>query len=320
MNLCAVHSAFGRNVSSFSHPQVRILNNSNAKIEHEETFWADHINTILALTSLTITFINLIFMCKIFKDYKKLRTLTVAMSLLKTAHTFPIPPPVPANTPTTLPEDPAPVVCYDAYVSVTLTLLSLISVLIIVYQQWKNKNMCSGYVCSNMMDIKLVLAGPTYYIPLSLRKAAGACCKISLNGLPNPSQLTLVKNWLWDTMTIDWAGTELCVMDEYINLPNTLVIPLRAKWKVRELVREGFHVSLAICKGGSWYDLGINLGVVSCVRPPPTRPPKRKMHKRSNCPRTPPQDSAILYAGAPIPTAPILVEGSGEIQGIDNQV
>ena len=153
VNLRAVHSAFDRNVSSFPQPQVRILNNSNAKIEHEETFWTDHVNTILALTSLAITFINLIFMCKIFRDHKKLRTLTIAMSLLKTAHTFPIPPPTPHTTPTALLQDPTPVVCYDAYVSGTLTLLSLISVLIIVYQQWKNRNMCSGYVYSNMMDI-----------------------------------------------------------------------------------------------------------------------------------------------------------------------
>ena len=43
-----------------------------------------------------------------------------------------------------------------------------------------------------------------------------------------------------------------------IGLPNTVVIPLCAKYKVRSLLDKDFHVSLALCQGNTWYDLTAN--------------------------------------------------------------
>ena len=47
------------------------------------------------------------------------------------------------------------------------------SVAIMMYQQWKNRNLCRGYLYNNTFDIKLVLGEDTHYLPLRLRKIVG---------------------------------------------------------------------------------------------------------------------------------------------------
>ena len=91
-----------------------------------------------------------------------------------------------------------------------------------------------------------------------MRKVAGQLCRVSITAIPHPTQLKLVKSFLWDTLTIDWLDIEFEVDGETINLPNTVIIPLGAKFKVRNLMSQSFHVSMALCQGNTWYDLNSN--------------------------------------------------------------
>ena len=175
---------------------------------------------------------------------------------------------------------PPPVLCYDPIISGLLTCLSTLSVAIIIWQQWKNRNLCRGYVYGNVLDVKLVIGETTSYIPLNLRRIAGQRHKIRINALPHPTQVKLVRNCVWDTLTIDWQDVELTNDGDPIDLPSTLVVPLRAKFKIREMLNTPYHLNMALCRENAWYDLSAN------SRVPIHRPARRCAMRKPDSPTT----------------------------------
>ena len=98
----------------------------------------------------------------------------------------------------------------------------------------------------------------THYIPLKLRKVTGQPQRMSINTLPHPSQIRLVRNWVWNTLVIDWMDIEITNEGEPVGLPNTIIVPLCAKFRVRSIMRSDYHVNLALCQDNTWYDLTAN--------------------------------------------------------------
>ena len=47
-----------------------------------------------------------------------------------------------------------------------------------------------------------------------------------------PGQLTLQRNWLWDTVTIDWENVQILKHDEPVAMPVTVTVPLSHKIKM----------------------------------------------------------------------------------------
>ena len=193
---------------------------------------------------------------KVFKDHRKLKVLTATLSMIKSTSCLSLT--VPDSSPLPGPASSPQVICYDPVVSGLLTFLSTISVAIIIYQNWKGCNLCRGYLYSNIVLIKLIVGVTTHYIPLKLRKVTGQPQRMMINTLPHPSQLRLVKNWIWDTLVIDWMDIEITNEGEPVGLPNTIVVPLCAKFRVRSIMRSDFHVNLALCQDNTWYDLTAN--------------------------------------------------------------
>ena len=129
---------------------------------------------------------------KVFKDHHKLKALTTTLSMIKSTSclSFTASDPSPLPSPASSPQ----VICYDPAVSGLLTFLSTISVAIIIYQNWKGHNLCQGYLYSNIVQIKLIVGVTTHYIPLKLCKLTGQPQRMTINTLPHPFQLRLVKN------------------------------------------------------------------------------------------------------------------------------
>ena len=55
---------------------------------HEERFLAEHYSEIFATISLAATLLNTLLLFKIFKDHRKLKALTAALSMVKSAHSL----------------------------------------------------------------------------------------------------------------------------------------------------------------------------------------------------------------------------------------
>ena len=220
------------------------------------------------------------------KKFERLQTITASLTLLRMARAMSLQqlfnPGVPQST-----EDPmqAEFICYDPIISRVLTGISTLSVIIVIWQQWKNKNLYHGYLYSNIFEIKLILGEDTRFLPLKLRKIAGPIHKVGINRIPSPDQLGLIHNWLWDSLTIDWDGVEMTSGNEIVQRPRTIVVPFIAKFKVRQLLTaQKFSVSMALLQNNNWHDLNQKfhrLGAPSAsIRRTPSAPAPRSPDSR----------------------------------------
>ena len=116
--------------------QIRELIDEN----HKEQFLASHYSEIFATTALATTLVNMFLLFKIFKDHCKLKVLTATLSMIKSNNCLSLTVPDPSHLPS--PASSPQVICYDPVVSGLLTFLSTISVAIILYQNWKGRNLC----------------------------------------------------------------------------------------------------------------------------------------------------------------------------------
>ena len=64
------------------------------------------------------------------------------------------------------------------------------------------------------------------------------------------------KNYLWDTLEIDWKEVTVTFNDSKINLPRIVVVRLHDKIKVRTLLsRETLLFHVMIKQGITWFTL-----------------------------------------------------------------
>ena len=98
-----------------------------------------------------------------------------------------------------------------------------------------------------------------HFLPLKLRKMAGPLHRVGINLIPPPSKIGLIRNWLWDSLTIDWEGIIVTIGEETIQLPNTIVVPLSAKFKIRQMISDQiFTMGMALVQNNNWHDLHQN--------------------------------------------------------------
>ena len=67
------------------------------------------------------------------------------------------------------------------------------------------------------------------------------------------------RNCIWDIIEIDWKNVNMTLNGNNINLPSSVVIPLREKFRMRKLLRRQlwyFHVMLK--QGKTWFTVEQN--------------------------------------------------------------
>ena len=71
-----------------------------------------------------------------------------------------------------------------------------------------------------------------------------------------PKDINLNKNYLWDTLEIDWNEIKLPFNDNVINLPKIITIKMQDKIRVRRMMnRESQNFHIMIKQGMTWYNL-----------------------------------------------------------------
>ena len=68
-------------------------------------------------------------------------------------------------------------------------------------------------------------------------------------------ELTLHKNWIYDTVNISWGDIQVLENEIPIKLPRTVSIPLRHKIKNRRMMSFEWDVQYMVKQGSNWYNL-----------------------------------------------------------------
>ena len=68
-----------------------------------------------------------------------------------------------------------------------------------------------------------------YYVPIKLCKTASSIHLLKIIGMLKPENMKLNKNYIWDTLEIDWKEVNVTFNDNKINLPRVVTL----NWKTR---------------------------------------------------------------------------------------
>ena len=112
------------------------------------------------------------------------------------------------------------------------------------------------YCYSNTIKIMIFISGIKSYFSIKLCKTSGSIHLFTLTGSINKENITLHKNTLWDVMEIDWRPVAVTLSGNVINLPGSVIIPFRDKFKMRQIIKSRpLLLHLMLKQGQTWYPL-----------------------------------------------------------------
>ena len=112
------------------------------------------------------------------------------------------------------------------------------------------------YCYSNTIKIMIFISDIKSYVPIKLCKTSGSIHLFKLTGSINKENITLHKNTIWDVMEIDWRPVTITLNGNVINLPGSVIIPFRDKFKIRRIIKgRPLLLHLMLKQGQTWYPL-----------------------------------------------------------------
>ena len=147
---------------------------------------------------------------------------------------------------------------YDKEYWIIIIWLSLIllCVLFLTIEKLYRIAICRKYCYSNTIKIMIFLSDIKSYVPIKLCKISGSIHLFKLTGSINKEKITLHKNTLWDVMEIDWQPVVVTLSGNVINLPGSVIIPFRDKYKIRQIMKSRpLLLHLMLKQGQTWYPL-----------------------------------------------------------------
>ena len=94
------------------------------------------------------------------------------------------------------------------------------------------------------------------YVLIKLCKTSGSIHLFKLNGSINKENITLHKSTMWDAIEIDWRPVTITLNGNTINLPGSVIIPFRDKFKIRWIIKSRpLLLHLMLKQGQTWYPL-----------------------------------------------------------------
>ena len=140
-----------------------------------------------------------------------------------------------------------------AYIGIILTILSLI---IVTFLYYRKSRFFKGHRFSNALKIMIFISDVQNYVPIKLCKTAGSIHLFKIIGTFKGKNIKLNKNYLLDTLEIDWKEVTVMFNSNKINLSKVVIIKLQDKIKVRTLmIREPLLFHLMLKQGIMWFTL-----------------------------------------------------------------
>ena len=89
---------------------------------------------------------------------------------------------------------------------------------------------------SNTIKVLIFISNIKSYVPIKLCKTTGSIHLFKLTRNLQKEDIKLHRNKVWDILEIDWKNVKLTVNGNVINLPGSVIIPFRDKFKIRQMI------------------------------------------------------------------------------------
>ena len=128
--------------------------------------------------------------------------------------------------------------------------------LYLVTNKIRKSSLFKGHLFSNNTKVLLFVSNTHSYIPIKLCRVAGSIHPFRIRGKLPPENVKLKKNWIWDVLEIDWSNISITLNENEIDLPSSVIIPFKERYRARRLLRTYpllFYVMLK--QGKTWFSL-----------------------------------------------------------------
>ena len=88
---------------------------------------------------------------------------------------------------------------------------------IVVFLHYRKSRLCKGYRFLNAIKIMLFISDIHNYVPIKLCKTAGSIHLFKIKGTLISRDIQLNKNYLWDTLEINWNGVTVTFNDNKVD-------------------------------------------------------------------------------------------------------
>ena len=223
------------------------LNKKEQDLEKPETnagfqsFLNSFLANVLIFTATLITLIITLIIMYMLYGQSKLKALVtnIAMQRIKAVEAA----------------DMGDMLCTQWYIMGMLIIITL-GMLYLVTNKLRKTSFCKGCLFSNNTKILLFISNAHSYVPINLCRVAGSIQLFRIKGRLNPENVKLKKNWIWDVLEIDWSDVSITLNDNKINLPRSVIIPFKERYRARKLLRKHpllFYIMLK--QGKTWFSL-----------------------------------------------------------------
>ena len=127
---------------------------------------------------------------------------------------------------------------------------------IVILMHYRKSKFCRGHKFSNIVKIVLFISDVQHYIPIKLCKTSGSLHLFKITGTLTSEDIKLNRNYLLDTLEINWDKIKLVFYSNEIKLPNLVMIKFQDKVRVRRMMsREMQNFHIMVKQGMTWYNL-----------------------------------------------------------------
>ena len=150
-----------------------------------------------------------------------------------------------------------------------MLILITLGMLYLVTNKMRKSSFFKGCLFSNTTKILLFVSNTHSYIPIKLCRVARSIHLFRIRGRLNPENVKLKKNWIWDVLEIDWSNISISVNNNEIDLPSSVIIPFKERYRARRLLRKHpllFYVMLK--QGRTWFSHVLNPETLTIIKNP----------------------------------------------------
>ena len=123
---------------------------------------------------------------------------------------------------------------YEYWIIIAWLSLILLGVIFWTIEKMHKMPIFRKHQYSNTVKIMIFISNVKSYVPIKLYKTLGS---IHLFKLMGSLHREVHRNKVWDILDINWRNITITLNGNVINLPGSVIIPFRDKFKIRQMIR-----------------------------------------------------------------------------------
>ena len=128
--------------------------------------------------------------------------------------------------------------CTVQLYTIAMLTLMILGLIIYIFATTQKCTIFRRRMYSNTVTVMLFFSDVKQYVPVKLCKTVGSIHLFLIYGQLTLDQVFLERKYLWDVIKIDWGEVFVTLNGVIIQLPISVKIPLRDKYRLKYLMRK----------------------------------------------------------------------------------